>query len=242
MGIEADGSYIVVVSGDETTASNNASPRASDVVLPPHTDLDDENLSNTFYYTYQNKRFLMRFVTVTAADKSNYGQSDTYDLTKTKLETRIEDLLNALISTYADSMFEKVQLGSLLSLSKVEFVSFDRIDNLTMLFIGSTNWTRVYTQIYDSELDDWLPWSSVEYARQKSRIITDYYDSATNGYVSGDSDEIVKYVYTEHYFDYTYRKEMAARAWFQQWPIHELTGNCYYYYNDEVIITHPEVF
>lgn len=223
IGLSEDHSYIVVVSGE---SSDGPGTGASVVGTP----------SSSFTFVYNNVSYTMRYLTVTAADAPPYGMTSEVNLLRSTSQTLINNCLNTAIGMYLSSLWQP--LGTVASLLDLDISHFSPNQTATINLAGSTNWTRVYTQVADSWLGGWTYGSCVEYVNAFCRIKGSRYDEDLNMYVDFVSDETRKTYYSDHYSDVIWRKEKAVFGATQYLVQYDHVSSVKYVYGGNVKITH----
>lgn len=226
IGLKKDCTYIVVL-GDEPTGGAQV----------------QSTTGSAFTYTYNSKQYKLRRVTITSADDKSYVKSTYTDLLKSHTKAYIENMLNSVISVVLDAVSTKWHLGTIASVFGLKLVNFENVSSTTMLFNAGTNWTRVYTQVYDDNMNQWVYGSMVEYARKYCKITGTRYNASKNGCESYDSGEKVDYTYTDHFNVSTWQNEQAIIRTIGALPVmSERTGSVTYKRGETAIVTHSENF
>lgn len=221
IGLSEDYSYIVVLSGE--TPSNGST-----------RDAYGGTPGNSFSYTYNGTTYTLRYMTVTAANMPMYGKASTVNLLNSKSQTIINNCLNTAITMYLGAVW--APLGTVASLTGFDISDFMPDATATLNLNAATNWTRVFTQVLDYD-GSWTYGSSVEYAKSTYYFSGHYYDAATDSYTKVSDDGGDKTEYSDHYFDYTWRKTTAINSLFSI-ATYDMVGPIKYAYNGEVKITH----
>lgn len=226
-------SYIIVLEGeskssnlDERMFNNNVSPTSS--------------TGTSFSYTSGGTTYTMRYMTVTAADDPAFAKTSEYNLLSNPTQKALENCLNAALEIYVSAIW--APLGTISTLWGLDISDFKSPGSTRMEYIGNTNWTRVFTQVWDKTYSQWMNGSCVEYVRIRSRIDGDYYNATVNAIISFPEEEKVNIKYSNEYLDYTWRKEKAVYGFENYWTQYDLTGNIKYRHDGKVIITHYENF
>ena len=209
MGMDPDGSYIIAISGEDNSPGNNARIPTPEVTptLPPEV-----GNPSYFSYTYQGTTYFMRYVTVTATEESSLGKSTTIDLLQ-KYDANSFAALNLPI-TIASSLGLLPYTGTVYSLFSAIVPNINNARPTEINYIGGTNWTVTYTQIYNFQEETWVLSGSVEYVTLRYSISCSYYDPATNQYEFAHSEGATyDVVYSSLYNDKVAMKERAAYAY-----------------------------
>ena len=243
MGVDPNGSYIVVVSGGDTNGCENpsAEPRSSGVQPA-------SSVGSSFQYTYGGRTYTMRYLTITAADNSRYAKASSYNIineTSPSVGAHIlETLLNTVISVFLDEVNDKLMLGTIASICGLEFVDFSTSNTAFSLltYNAGTNWTRIFTQIWSESESRWVSQLHVEYANLLSYFSGMYYSAASNRYVAVPLDTVTQMTYSDHLDNRTWRIEQAIIGYRTGVIYYDLVGSAQYMYNNSVVITHREDF
>lgn len=140
----------------------------------------------------------------------------------------------------ADKIGEKIPIGTIASICGVELIKFNTTQPTSIELHGSAYWTRVYTQIYDSGMNEWYAWSSVAQVQTVTYISGDYYDTTTNRPAIFAEVKQENTIYSEHYNDLNWRKSQAAAGWTYSFPRSEFTGDAKIYYDDKAVFHFTE--
>lgn len=217
MGLNKSGSYIVVINGGDSDEISNVDYGATDI---------------PFEYTYNGTVYLMRYITVTSAHDYRYFQTDTAPLISATADAqKIENALNSLLGLGLGATESMSYLGNMTTIANICGISFFNINlsyQVSLNLQTDVYWTRVFTQIYKEGYDIWTSYSSVDYVKIINRFTGSYYDAAVNRVKSVD-ETLTEYRYSDHFYDYDWRKRMAARGWYYGRPNHEYVGNVVIY-------------
>lgn len=223
LGINSQNSYIIVVGGEE-----------SDVAVPTST------IDSPFNYTYNGKTYKLRYLTITAADDSDYGKASTVNVLKSASQTLINNCLNTAISVYISSVSKT--LGIISSICGLDISKINTSQTMTLNMNCGSNWTRVYTQVYSDYDSMWETGSSVEYVRTSSYMSGQYYSSSSNRYVSVPQNSKSNTTYSSKYNDTTWRKQQAVLGFSSSVIKWNTTGSVQYKYGGTTKVTHSENF
>ena len=206
MGLDPDGSYIITISGDESSPSNNA--RLVPGTVP--SQAPDGGGPTFFTYTYNGKSYSMRYVTVTTAENGflgspyftinlleNYGVIDTW-----------EDLEIPITIVSAIPKFSWA--GDVYSLLTPLILNTSPRQTNTLDLQTASSWTVKYTQVYNLATGKWQKRASVEYVKMTYFMGFTYYSSEVNDYVKELFTDRYATVYSELYNDTEKMKENAA--------------------------------
>ena len=165
MGLDPNGSYIVVISGGDGEASGNSAGANSRV--RPETDLEGPPGSTgnaSFEYTQDGTTYTMRYVTVTSATGMYMAVDSEYDLDPTTWYEKFPShLMSAGLVAIADSVSEEFMKGKWLPLGSIASFVYDVFadDNYTeydagiLTIFATTTWTAQSIQVWDNNDGRW---------------------------------------------------------------------------------------
>lgn len=221
MSMSREGVYLILLSGDENTNRSYTSP--------------------SFSYSYNGTNYSFRRFSITAADDSIMQKSSDVDLLQTNSKTLIENCLNTLMSVYISSISST--LGTVASICGLNISNFGSAGTTTFRYNAATNWTRIYTQVYNDYYGEWFSGSCVEYAKTSSYFSGYYYNADTNSMQAVPQNMVEKTLYSSKYNDMTWRNQQAIIYVNNSNGInYNTTGSVKYYYGGSVKITHNEDF
>lgn len=233
MGLDPEGSYIVVIHGEETQDNTNGARGLDDIVQNPG---DISGGTPPVSYTYNGTTYYMRYVTVTAADNNQLGMTSYIELLDMCDAQDIYEYLGIPVSiaalipgfTMVGVVYDLFGL-----LPDADLPGFE-----SMLYQGGTNWTVTYVQVYDSLLKEWRFRYSVEYVTMRYFTTSTYYNSETNEYVQLNNSGSYPTVYSENYHNTSLIKHNAALAAANNGRWVDAVDEVRYAWGDEVVITH----
>lgn len=209
MGLDSDGSYILVIEAsadvDENSSGGNPNARSS-----PEIDFEQGPISGGLptTYTYNGVTYNLRHITATSATSSTYHVESSYTFAD-KLYfpsswSAIDDLYLVGVSNGVLSS-NNASVASLIS-SINEICDYASLSPKYVVANAETSWTRRYIHVYDDRLETWSPVQYSEYAD-------------TTGYLSYfiDDEEVKgmsfsKTHYSPYYFETSIRVENAVLA------------------------------
>lgn len=230
LGLDTNGSYIIVVSGN----SDNE-------VLSTTSDAEFGTPRTPFSYTYNGNTYTMRYLTVTAADSPAYAQTDTVNLLQTNSLNLIENCLNTILYAYLDAV-SPISFGTLASICGLSIVDFSSSGTSTLALQAGSSWTRIFTQVWSPYYEWWASGSCVEKVTMVSQITGLYYDASLNQHVSIPNNTCSRTQRSENYLEFDWRKIYAILGYQQSIRYFDLTGDIEYTYNNRVVLTHRENF
>ena len=238
LGLDANGSYIVVIGGVRDSEISNPVP-ASDTLLPPHIG-DDEGgeHENVFVYQYNGITYRMRYVTITNADMSNNELYSTSYLALSNIDYLPEiweHIANFSVSFIAEKIVKKsLESGGSTLISMVpyagvicSFVSLlgnvgetviqdpvQYLDPDDWSMRASTSWTQSFIEIYDSNSNQWYAVQRSTHANMRSEFYgPTVYDPELNQPISLGYYVQTSVVYSTYYNNSTTRKQQAVLAY-----------------------------
>ena len=211
MGLDPNGSYIVVISGEDTDSSSNPNARGG---ARPDQDIfdDDGGAPTSFEYTYEGKTYWMRYVTITPIDMDELGLiSDPIDLLDEYGSDDLAASLDVPINIFS-SLGLIPYTGTLWSLIFSPILNADSIESRELEYTGKTNWTITYTEVYDFSDSKWIQRAAIEYVTMSYDIIHRYYDPSKNRIVTDVIDGIYGITYSQEYNNKEHMKSLAVLA------------------------------
>ena len=235
MGLDPEGSYIVVLGGEDPAATEgastyNVSPNP-EIIGPP------DGGSSYFTHTYNGETYYMRRITVTADQNTALNQTTPVNLLEKYGLVDLWNDLNVPI-TVISFLPQAAVVGTIYSLVSLMVPDIQYTDPTLLMFIGATNWTPTYIQVYDSEDSEWQ-WRAVyEYATAGYFINETHYDSYLNRNVNNSDGGTFQLIYSTNYynqellFDYAAMYHAAKGYW------RDTVETVEYAFDGEVVITH----
>ncbi len=219
MGLKNQYSYIVVVGdGEENGASTYSSAGSS------------------FKYQYNNVTYTMRYLTLTSADDPAFAKATTVDLLQSASKNLITNCLNTALYAYFDAVAKP--LGTIASICGLDISNFGTAGTSTLFLNTGSSWTRVYTEVWCDSQREWVIGSSVEYATCRSNMSGLYYDATSNQHENVPTNEKTEKVYSDKYYNDTWRREKAAIGYLNRIPIYDAINSVSYMYGTKIVVTH----
>ena len=240
MGLDPEGSYIIVISGDDAQEdpSDNNGPASR---AKPDFELEGPPGSSdrSFSYTYNGKTYTMRYITITAANNSSLGQTSAVDLLQRADADDIFDLLSFPLTVLSTIPNYSVST-TLLSLIQSALPDINQPQPASFMYRAASNWTIEYVQIYSPADSEWRSCSSVEYVNLRYFINYTYYASSTNQYEQVSCNGTHGSVYSSYYYNYEVQKERAVIAYEGsiEGCLRDKVNEIRYIINDEAVIVH----
>lgn len=222
MGLDPDGSYIIVISGEDTDISDMGSGNSTFGFnpLPGEEEAPEGGESSFFTYTYNNKTYNMRYVTVTPTDNSGLRRIDHAVLNDELDPSNLLEIIGMSSSVvgYLDGALtdSTVVLNNFVSIS---LLLMDALPNYTpkltdmVRMTGGCLWTVKYTQIYDFSEDTWFLNAGVEYVTVQKYVDYDIYNPSTYLYDSTRVTYDNEVIYSSLYNNAEIMKQMAVAAY-----------------------------
>lgn len=233
MGLDYDGSYIVVISGEEPTE-----PGQSTYGFPPNTEEDqapDGGGSTFFTHTYNGQTYYMRYVTITAATNSDMYVPSNYILAPSVwAENMFMNIVNTALVAVADcgSSLPLGTIGSLLSFVAVDD-NYTELEPGSLTVIASTTWTCSAIQVWDSNFERWETAQCSAYADSRAYCTGYIYDPLRNLATIYYGKEFTRQTYSPKYNASLQRKNEAAEANNGGRIAYDRTGDINFYLGNE---------
>ena len=230
MGLDPEGSYIIVLHGDDSDTSSAANGIGSRAIVPA-----PDPGSSTFTYTYNGTTYTMRYVTVTATSGSYMLASSTYTLDPNYWdEAGIMDVFGTYLFYAADSLSEKIPIGTIASLlfDWMQDDNYTALDPGTLTLHAATTWTCDTIQILNNASSQWRTVQASAYAVSHARCVGYVYNPDINDSVWHDGTELSNRCFSPKYTNYSQRKLDAVTAYRNGTRSYDLTGDiCFYFGN-----------
>ena len=236
MGLDPAGSYIVVVSSEETSSTNGARGGGSNIDQSTGDLLDG---GSHFEHTHNGTTYKMRYVTVTAAEDSTLGMTSSVELFEGMTVDQMWDAMN-LHMTVLSYVPIIGTAGSIYSILSAVLPEIDSTQPSALDYRGATSWTVTYLDIWDSANGAWRHCASIEYATARYFKDYTYFDPTTKQHEEIATNGIYGTVYSENYNDRDLMKSHAVLAFGYSptscWK--DLVEFVSYEFDGEIIITH----
>ncbi|MBO5323032.1 MAG: hypothetical protein J6A88_02895 [Oscillospiraceae bacterium] len=243
MGLDPNGSYIIVIEDEDDTNSNNPNSRVGN--LPAYDLVDPGDSTNKFRYTYEGVEYRLRRIYLTAATESDLRISTKFEFSKIRnISDYVADILGTTLSLGIDAIANKyvpgLPLSSILGLM-VDWATDDPLSILDpedVIMYAATCWTRDYFQVKNTANDTWYTAHYVSYAVSSARCVGGYvYNPDTNSYVFAGGIEHSVTTYSTCYDDMERRKSNAVQAFLGGYTNYCCTGDInFYLINDSGVV------
>lgn len=220
-GLSPDGTYMILVEGDDDTYGTT---------------------SPSFSHTFEGTTYTMRWFTVYASDDPRMTHASTVSILDEdeKIRAVIQHCLDASFDICVGAVSEP--LGTLKTILGIDISDFMADFDSHIDYRAASNWTRRYTQVYDSYQQMWFSCCCVEESAASSTVITWVYDYALNAFVQEIEPIELRRFYSDRFYDYEWRKDIAASYFYNYAICWDTVGDVEYYYDGKVIIRHRENF
>ena len=218
LGIGNNNHAIIVISGkDDESTRHDVSTKST--------------ASDSFPYIYDGTTYLLRYVTVTAADIPAYGASKYTNLLTSKSAPVIQNCLDTAVKLYASYVLPYGSYWTTIaSICGLNISNFSFSQTSTLIFHGNANWTRTFTQVKDTSANTWVSGSYVEYVRANAYLSGDYYSAQTNSYQNVPTSAVTKTVYSSHYYNGDWRNQNGVIGYIHLQVYNDMTGDLSFYY------------
>lgn len=236
IGLNPNGSYIIVISGeDESNANSRAGGNFDQIIWDDGGGNDQES---SFTHTYNGKTYSMRYVTVTAADNEEFGM--TSDFKNLLQMCNLGNLLSNLnVPIAVLSSFRKLShLGTIYSLITAATSLEPSTRTKSLEFKGSSNWTVKYIQVYNADESTWQFRSSTEYVTMRYTYHYEHYVSTSNQYESETISGYHPNMISEHYEHKDYMKNIAAQMHEEDSSWWDEVSYVKYTFDEKTVLTH----
>ncbi len=244
MGLNPEGSYIIVVHGEDPTATNsNARTGGDDIVV------DDGDLpagSSHFEYMYNGSKYYMRYSTVLNTGHDEFEKNSTYIPTEepSYFATVFGNIFSTALVAAADSATDKYHIGTIASVffDVPEDHSYTELSPGDFGIYASTTWTCEFIEVWDSLAQKWEPSLCSDYTTSMVYGFGSMRNPLTNKPVPVIYDPIYFNTYSLWYFDVEQRKLFAMKAYERYRVDVDGVGYVNFYVVDETgeIITNPQ--
>lgn len=221
IGLKNDGAYIITIN-EEFSA------------------YPDALISDPFSYTYGGTTYSLRWMTIRASDDPLMGKVSEEDLLDSPTQQLLINCLDTAINAYLSSI--KKPLGTVASILGLSIGDFGPPQHVRLKFVGATNWTRRYTQVWSNYDQAWANGCFVEEMTTFSHTEGEYYDKNLNSYASLDRDEHYETDYSDYFNDWNWRQSRAVMGYLNSYIYKDSVGDAEYEYGDEIIIRHRHNF
>lgn len=237
MGLDPEGSYVVVISGEDPDqpasaggeSTYNLNPRPEQDEAPDGGDL------SYFFYSYNGKLYKMRYVTVASNGADELYKDDIYfEADESWLTDHMRTVFDTTIIGVTDSIVPNVPLGTLASLifDSPETHVFRTLRPGSLVVHMATNWTCSYLQVWNEQDQTWDSSHFSEYATSMVYCSGSVFDP--------DANRAVPVVYNPQYFTtYSYyyhntekRLEFAMKAYDHYTIYHDTVSSVSFYWGN----------
>ena len=215
IGLNPEGSYIIVINGEKEYFSAGSNSRALDN-LPVYDSIDGGD--NSFLYQYGDVFYTMKYYTVVGSATTNSGNA--------QLSTHSDPSFMETIQSYLNLAFEEFVFSwsSILEWLNIPVPDENSVVSGELFCEANAAWTYKYIMIYDREYEIWRPAGRTEYALVTATLSGTTFDAFTN--------ESSEYSRTKQYYCYASLfnqaetfKEYSAQQFSRGLTFFDKTGN-----------------
>ncbi len=241
MGLDANRSYVIVISGEDPASQANSNARVIDP--PTHEDFDGDNGGggNLFYYTEGNTTYTMRYVTIvgTTSDSELWAEED-FALSEIDgvevLWDFICDVSVQLVTQYVIDLVESTDPKAaficnfaMLAVEESETLDFnpyEALDPKATILKTKSAWTRSYIQVYNEASGLWHSAQCSSYAVSQLEIEgEDYFNSTTQTFEEIGGIKVNTTTYSPYYNNTSMRKARAVEGYHLGTKLYDCTGD-----------------
>ena len=240
MGLSPEGSYVIVISGDEEeTQTNSNSRHGGNLIEQVDGSGGGGDGFTVFTHTYNGESYLMRYVTITGGENTQLLESSDVDVLDECNVTHIQDVLDGVMSIVS-SLGAFPLTSAFYSLYSALMPDVGAVQTESLVYIGSTNWTITYIQVYDTLEQKWKYSACTEYVTMHYTWTHVYYEPKETGNEYGSKYEDGRYgtIYSANYNNKAYMKDKAAFAFNYNSAWFDTIDEVNYEFMDRTIITH----
>ena len=238
LGLDPNSSYIVVISADPAANNNSGNKSRLTDLLPPHTwEGGGGGPETTYTHKYNGKTYLMRNITVTAADNNALSVTSAVNLFA---EDGVDEFLNDLNRpiTILSSVGVLPFTGTIYSLLEAFVPDSVPTGSEMLQFRAASNRTTTYIQIYDASNKSWDFYAAYESAKSMYSTTYTYYDESTDSMAEEYTAGELGILYSQYYYDTAKMRDMAAYAYELSGRYIDKVEYVTYKFGDEIVITH----
>lgn len=234
MGLSPEGSYIIVISGEEDTETSPSSNAR--VVDPPHYDIgEDVGSSDYFSYTLDGTTYDMRYVTVSGATDNTLNVVSEYDLSYSpNIGDLFLDTVGIGVSYGIDTLLKLPvsSVGSFITSFYTNLLAepYTIVDPNTYTMNATSNWTRGFIQVWNEEYEGWYSSQSSAYVVSAVWLSNYCYEQSTGAIIEVFSDRVYATKYSPLYSSSAQCKINAINAYLIRSHSYDFTGDVDFYY------------
>lgn len=239
MGLDPDGSYIIVISGEDSDdASSNS---RANIILPAPDPGEDED--QTFIYNYQGIYYAMRYVTILATDRQDdtgYVKAASVDLYEKFGDVLLSNIADVAIELVLAEIDEYLEIGTIMTLLGLAPEKEYTIRNGTLQFHAGATWNRKFVQVKNSETNLWFNGSMVEYVD-----VISYANGLAFNVDTNTLEPVTQNLETSRHYSYRYddtaqQKIDAVVGYLSNMTQYDTTGSIYFQFDGRTVITFIE--
>lgn len=237
MGLDPEGSYIVVISGEEPSSTNGARVGGSNIDQSTGDLLDG---GSHFEHTHNGTTYQMRYVIVTSATGTSMSVYSTYDLqSNIWYENLAMDALDATLVAVVDSMVvigkQNIPLGTIASLLFGAAIdeNYSEFETGTLSIHASTTWTAQSIQIWESSTEKWKTGQSSASAHTRARCVGYVQNPVTGKSEWKNGEEYSTTRFSAKYSDTSQRLSDAVYGYNNGFIYYDRTGDIDFHLGNE---------
>lgn len=237
MGLDPESSYIVVISGEETSSTNGARTGGNNIDQSTGDLLDG---GSHFEHTHNGTTYKMRYVTVTSATGTSMSVYSTYDLqSNIWYENLALDAIDATLIAVVYSMVSvgarEIPLGSIASLLFGAAIdeNYSEYEAGALTIHASTTWTAQSIQIWVNSSEKWKTGQSSASAHTWAKCTGSVYNPVTGKLEWKDEEKYNTTRFSAKYADTSQRLSDAIYGYNNGFIYYDRTGDIDFYLGNE---------
>lgn len=233
MGLDPNGSYIVVISGEDGETSGNSAGANSRA--RPEIDIEGppDGGASSFSYTYNGQSYFMRYATVTSDTLREGGSYTEKDVDR--FAYMLENLFTTGLVALGDAIEDKIPFGTTASLL------LDRPDDYVYVelsvndfsIISYSRWVCEYIQVWDEENQEWVTSQMSEYVTSSAFGAGFVGIPGTITEVATATEAVTRNSFSTLFFDLEKRKAEAMKAYDRYTIYTDCVDRIEFYMGDE---------
>ena len=241
MGLDPNGSYIIVISGEDPTEPASTGGASTYNLNPlPGEDQAPDGGPSGFNYTYNGQTYWMRYVTVTSTTGSNMSVDSTYNLLSSVwYEDALMDIFSTTLVSAVDKMAaigtETIPLGTIASLlfNWATDDNYTELEPGTLTIHATTAWTAKSIQVWNSIKENWKTAQSSAYAISRAKCVGYVYNPNINDSTWYDGIEHSATRYSPKYYETAQRLSDAVCGYNDGFIYYDRTEDIEFYLGNE---------
>ena len=234
LGLDPNGSYIVVLSGENHSSQVNPNSRSG---IPPEESLEGgDGGSSYFGYQYNGSIYYLRHIVVTETTGSFMTESS---MTRLGSDCWFFDLIHdigcALLVAGADKATAPVPLGTILSLlgGQLDTGNYTLLEDEELVCMANTTWICNAIQIWDGYEEIWDTSQASASAESQAYFTGFLYNEDTGRSERFDGETYGHTFYSPYYYSYTIRYDKAVEYYLMGRFFYDYTGDIEFFLTDK---------